>query len=52
MGDHRDATRLLGRWYTITCMIPLSVGAPGVSIGGAATFDGVFLTGVIAGRLA
>jgi len=28
------------------------IGAPVVSIGGAGTFDGVFLTGIIAGLLA
>jgi uncharacterized membrane protein len=28
------------------------LGAPAVSIGGAGTFDGVFLTGILAGLLA
>jgi uncharacterized membrane protein len=29
-----------------------ALGAPMVSIGGAGTFDGVFLTGIIAGLIA
>jgi uncharacterized membrane protein len=30
----------------------IELGAPMISIGGAGTFDGVFLTGIIAGLLA